>query len=287
MGVKGLLKHIRLHAPNSITKSNDINELVGQSKVVAIDAMIYIHRWISTDVRYKGRLVNHIQGITYMTLALIEKRIIPLWVFDGPVHRMKRVTVNKRKDRGYKVKISSITDVVKECIDVLTVLHVPYIMCTGDAEACAANLVKSGKAYAVMTYDSDALMFGATRVIMGSYTSSNVNQSSMMMIKLNVVLKELGMTMKQFVTFCIDLGTDYRHVDGGKVTYNDIKDIANVDQINSSESDTIRLDLVTLDDRQRTATLRKLDKIMISIGMSETKRNNILQRVDKIIVPSV
>jgi 5'-3' exonuclease len=71
-----------------------------------------------------------------------------------------------------------------------------------EAEALCAHLTRTGEAYAVVTEDSDAVAFGATRTILKFTTEPKI-------VVLDEVLKSLGLSREQFVDLCCMFGCDF------------------------------------------------------------------------------
>lgn len=79
------------------------------------------------------------------------------------------------------------------------------IKAPSEAEAQCSSLAKSGKVYATATEDMDCLTFGCPILLRG-FTNKDEPVTE---IKLEIVLKELEMTMEEFIDMCILCGCDY------------------------------------------------------------------------------
>ena len=88
---------------------------------------------------------------------------------------------------------------------VLRLMGFPVITAPGEAEAQCVELVKQGKASAVASDDMDCLTFGATILLKGIKTKKD----PVVEIRLDDVLKEMKLTMDQFIDMCILCGCDY------------------------------------------------------------------------------
>lgn len=103
--------------------------------------------------------------------------------------------------RGIKVTSTMKQDAMR----LLQLMGFPVIEARAEAEAQCVQLVKEGKARAVASDDMDCLTFGAQTLVRGIKTK----KEPVIEINLKDLLKELGMTMDEFVDFCILCGCDY------------------------------------------------------------------------------
>jgi len=95
MGIKNLKKIIQKHAPNAISDKPSL-----YNKKIAIDSSILLYKY-----RYMYKEDNfHIQGILYKVVDLLEKGIIPVFIFDGPPPEAKKNTLDKRMETRTKMK---------------------------------------------------------------------------------------------------------------------------------------------------------------------------------------
>jgi flap endonuclease-1 len=93
----------------------------------------------------------------------------------------------------------------QDAIRLLQLMGFPVIEAKAEAEAQCVQLVKEKKARAVASDDMDCLTFGAETLVRGIKTK----KEPVTEICLADVLKELGLTMDQFIDFCILCGCDY------------------------------------------------------------------------------
>lgn len=215
MGIIGFFKLINDFAPKAIVKRRLADY---RDRRVAIDAMMAIRQWCSVGVyrnirNKQGKYINHIQGTFFRTLKMLEAGIIPQYIFDGPPPPSKGPTIAARKAVEGRIKVP--TEVYDECKRLLDLMGVPWMVAPSEAEAQAAAMTKrvSGissrvipLADAVSTEDSDALVFGAQRIVRGLELSAN---SSATEISLDSILESLGLTYESFVDLCILMGSDY------------------------------------------------------------------------------
>lgn len=90
----------------------------------------------------------------------------------------------------------------------LRLMGLPVIEALSEAEAQCVTIVKAGKADAVASEDMDCLTFGAPLQLKG-FTQRKEKKDQICEIELKDVLKELDMTMDQFIDMCVLCGSDY------------------------------------------------------------------------------
>jgi flap endonuclease-1 len=107
MGVSRLMQLIKEKCPDAI-KEKSINSYKG--KTVAIDAYLTIYQYIigtqtkkgETIMEMKdneGNLTAHLLGILNRSIFLMERGILPCWVFDGNPPTEKWSTLSERQKK--------------------------------------------------------------------------------------------------------------------------------------------------------------------------------------------
>jgi flap endonuclease-1 len=107
------------------------------------------------------------------------------------------------KFAGQTVRVTS--QMTEDAKRLIKALGLPCIEAPGEAEAQCTYLVKHGHAYAVASEDMDCLTFGTERMIRGF----NSKDEPVTVISLKDILKDLEITMDQFIDICILCGCDY------------------------------------------------------------------------------
>jgi flap endonuclease-1 len=228
MGIKNMLKFLNKSFPNSIKKINITNF---EHKIVAIDISILLYQVIiairnsgADLINNQGDISSHILGLFNKTICLLKMNIIPIYVFDGKPPDFKTKIINNRKDikkkaynklseqlnedekiKYFKRTVSISKKQIDECIELLELMGIPYIIAPEEADSQCAELVKSGLVDGVLTDDMDIMTFGANKIYrnLTSYNKENV------MILMDDVLNELKLNYEQFVELCLLFGCDY------------------------------------------------------------------------------
>jgi len=227
MGIKNLLKFLNNY-DNIITPINSDNF---HYEKIAIDISIILYQVIigirntGADLTNKeGEITSHILGLFNRTILLLKKKIIPIYVFDGPPPPFKNDIIAARREikRQAYIKLDTVTDPLEkikyfkktvsiskkqidECKQLLDLMGIPYIEAPAEADSQCAYLVKNGIASSVITEDMDILAFGSDKI----YRNFSSKTKETIEVKLSTILKTIDLTYEQFIEFCILLGCDY------------------------------------------------------------------------------
>ncbi len=228
MGIKNMLKFLNTNFPNSIKKINT-NDF--EHKYIAIDISILLYQVViairnsgADMINNQGDISSHILGLFNKTIYLLKMNIIPIYVFDGKPPEFKNKIINNRKEfkqkasdklnenlteddkiKYFKRTVYISKKQIDECMELLDLMGIPYIIAPEEADSQCAELVKSGIADGVLTEDMDIMTFGATKIYrnLTSYTKDKY------VILMNDVLNELKLNYDQFVELCLLFGCDY------------------------------------------------------------------------------
>ena len=218
-----------------------------KNKTLIVDAPMWLYQFLSsirqrdgsllTDS--KGNVTSHLMGLMSRISNLAQQNIKLAFVFDGEPPKLKRLTLEKRKEikleaekkfekakeradeelmKKYAARTSRLTkEMIEEAQKLVEAFGLPVIEAPSEAEAQASLIVKNNDAFAIATNDADALLFEATRI------SRNVNMAGKKkkmnklsfetvnpdMIVLEDNLKHLGINQEQLIALAMLIGTDY------------------------------------------------------------------------------
>lgn len=200
-------------------------------------------------------MTNHLQGIFYRTIKMLEKGIKPVFVFDGKPPELKSLELEKRRenaaqaleqekkaedegDEEKRIMFSKRTvrvskEQTEEAKKLLQLMGVPIVESPSEAEAQCAELCRAGLVYATATEDMDALTFG-TPVLVRHLTFSEARKQPVQEFHLDKVLEGMGLSMDEFIDMCILCGCDYCDTIkgiGSKKAYKLIKQHGNVEGV--------------------------------------------------------
>jgi len=187
----------------------------------------------------KGRITSHASGLFYRTCSLLEKNIVPIFVFDGEPSELKKRTIAERVERKIEAeeerkKALEAGDIeragimaqrtarltpkmVDESKELLQLLGLPFVQAPSEGEAQCAVMAGEGVVKYAASQDFDALLFGAPRLmrnltIAGKRKIPRRNQF-MEVVPEEIVLQEsldaLGITRQKLVWIGILSGTDF------------------------------------------------------------------------------
>lgn len=226
MGIKQLNKIIKRVAPSAI-KENSIHDYI-YSKI-AIDSSILIYKYRYAQCSDD----SHIHGFIQRTCFYLKRGILPVYVFDGIPPDAKKDTLDKRGKQKSKIEtkiqelieqnkldmsecieeeiyklskqVTYVTNIHRqECKYLLKLLGIPVVESIGEAETTCASLQKRGIVDYTFTEDTDALTFGAPKVLKAAPKMERVIE-----INLGVILEKMEIDMDSFIDFCILCGCDY------------------------------------------------------------------------------
>ena len=227
MGIKNLLKLMTQKGNLVIEKTNE--DYIGTK--IAIDISILIYQVVisirntGTDLKNKeGEITSHILGLFNKTIVLLEKGVIPIFVFDGKPPALKSKVLQNRKNirkkaalklenavtekekiKYFKRSVSISKEQMEQCRELLDLMGIPYVQAPEEADSQCAYLNKKGLVDAVLTEDMDILTFGAPKIVrnLSSFHKNPIE------IELNNILTSLNLNHDEFIELCILLGCDY------------------------------------------------------------------------------
>ena len=229
MGIKKMLKFLNTNYPKIIKKIN--KDELGH-KMIAIDISILLYQVViairnsgADMLSNQGEISSHILGLFNKTINLLKMNIVPIYVFDGKPPSFKYQTINNRKEakkqaneklndedineedkiKYFKRTVSISKTQIDECIELLEIMGIPYVIAPEEADSQCAELVKCGIADGVLTEDMDIMTFGSTKI----YRNLTSYKKEPIEISMDDVLKELNLNYEQFVELCLLFGCDY------------------------------------------------------------------------------
>ncbi|KAF9010214.1 PIN domain-like protein [Cyathus striatus] len=233
MGISGLLPALK---PIQIVKP--LSDFKG--KKVAVDAYVWLHKGVyacATELATGKATLKYVDYAMHRVRLLRHYGIEPYVVFDGGPLPAKRGTEDERKQkrdeyisRGHALaaqgKHSQARDCYVKCVDVtpqmayqlikaLKAESVSYVVAPYEADAQLAYLERVGLVDAILTEDSDLLVFGCKNVLFKLDTAAStvvsISRSDFASIcDANVSgMSFLGWSDVQFRAMAILSGCDY------------------------------------------------------------------------------
>jgi len=186
--------------------------------IIAVDVPIFAHKFV-----YSERTIDGLHRRFVSFAHELKHSCEPIFVFDGEKLALKDNERKKRHEERDKQlerlrrKASLVPSWSNETFDgllwptkqdyaklesLLKDAGFQTLCAKYEAEALCAMLTQDEKAYAVLTEDSDALAFGATRVIFKYFKGPEE-------AVLSEILDHLKLTQEQWIDFCCLLGNDF------------------------------------------------------------------------------
>lgn len=264
MGVNGLLGFIMAACEECcINKFGDQGEEKHTKNYIAIvDAMAILYRYgiairkRGSDLRTRnGSSKNHIFAIFNTTVFLVQQGIIPIFVFDGKSNSLKDNMIKHRIDKktnaekelhkpnpqlndtevsrqdfikNFRKSYNISHAYVKECMNLLNMLGVPYVQSPGEADQQCSAIAKyitgtlGFENVIIMTEDSDVLVCGGPTIVRKSPNKKNVllecklpkilnflHQKAVDICNLNDKPVPTEFTQENLIDLSVLLGTDY------------------------------------------------------------------------------
>ncbi|KAH8829312.1 PIN domain-like protein [Flagelloscypha sp. PMI_526] len=183
MGISGLLGALK-----SIQKTKKLSEFSGQT--IGVDAYVWLHKSVftcATELATGVPTHKYVDYVVHRLRLLRHYNIEPYLVFDGGPLPAKRGTEDSRKRKrdeslalGKALQAQGKTSQAREhfvkCVDVspqmayqvikaLKAEGVSYVVAPYEADAQLAFLERAGIIDAILTEDSDLLVFGCRQVL--------------------------------------------------------------------------------------------------------------------------
>ncbi len=226
-------------------KEVDLDYLSG--KVIAIDSYNMLYQFYTTIrqadgtplMDSHGNVTSHISGLFNRTTYLLQKKIMPVFVFDGEPHDLKKKELERRSElkkkaeeqyesakkekdiegmKKYASRTSRLTHgMVDEAKKLLELMGLPIVQAPSEGEAQASYMAKKGDAFAVSSQDFDSLLFGTPYLVRNisvtgkrkkanSPAYSNIKPE---LISLSETLNSLGIDMDKLFVLGMLIGTDF------------------------------------------------------------------------------
>jgi flap endonuclease-1 len=189
---------------------------------------------------HHGRITSHLSGLFYRTTRLIaDIGLQPVFVFDGRPPAAKSAVIARRRairaryeeeaaaarqagDLARAYSKSTMTsrltrEMIAEAKQLLQLMGLPVVDAPSEAEAQAAFMAQRRDAWAAVSKDYDALLFGAARLVRFLTISGREFLPSQgtfrpitpECIELQRMLDTLGITREQLVDTGLLVGTDF------------------------------------------------------------------------------
>ncbi|XP_061478626.1 flap endonuclease GEN homolog 1 [Rhineura floridana] len=209
MGVTSLwqiLEPVKQHVP--------LNSLKG--KTLAVDLSLWVCE-AQTVKKMIGIVTKpHLRNLYFRVSSLTLMGIHLVFVMEGDPPELKANTMRKRTEVRFgpsrkpgtaRKGRSHFQSLLKECLEMLECLGVPWVQAAGEAEAMCAYLNSNGYVDGCITNDGDAFLYGA-QTVYRNFTL-NAKDPHVDCYSILAIEEKLGCNREYLIGLAILLGCDY------------------------------------------------------------------------------
>ncbi len=213
-----------------------------KGKRIAIDAYNMLYQFLATIRQAdgqpftdpQGHVTGHLVGLLYRTASMLERGVLPAYVFDGKPSDLKSSTLRARalvKERAQQAwddalaagdlelarkkaaQTSRLTrEMVADAQALLEAMGVPWVQAPSEGEAQAAFMARRGDVWAAASEDYDTLLFGAKRLLRGlgaARSATRGEDAPVEYLEVEKVLQALGIAQEELILVGVLVGTDF------------------------------------------------------------------------------
>lgn len=185
-------------------------------KTIAVDLSLWVCE-AQTVKKMIGTVVKpHLRNLFFRISYLIQRNVKLVFVMEGEPPKLKADVMSKRTQTRYgppgkpcaqKTGRSHFKSVLRECLEMLECLGVPWVQAAGEAEAMCAYLNASGHVDGCLTNDGDAFLYGA-QTVYRNFTM-NTKDPHVDCYTVSSIKSKLGLDRDALVGLAVLLGCDY------------------------------------------------------------------------------
>lgn len=200
MGIKKLMKVVYKSTPlSTLGKKVTKDELDGMT--IYIDSLNFIYRALTA--RKETETSAHIDMILYYYNVSLNHNVKFSWIFDPVETPDIKKPEQERRKLNRTLSVSITPNIINESIELIKNLGMELYVCYSiEAEHYASILSKRTANSAVLSRDTDVLMYGANLLIY------SVN-ATFILYNIYEILTFYEINQEQFIDICLLLGTDY------------------------------------------------------------------------------
>uniref|UniRef100_A0A674I9P7 Flap endonuclease GEN homolog 1 n=1 Tax=Terrapene triunguis TaxID=2587831 RepID=A0A674I9P7_9SAUR len=187
-----------------------------RGKTLAVDLSLWVCE-AQTVKKMIGVVTKpHLRNLFFRISSLTSMEIKLVFVMEGDAPKLKAETMSKRnelrygsskKPRAAKTGRSYFKSVLKECLEMLECLGLPWVQAAGEAEAMCAYLNGNGYVDGCITNDGDAFLYGA-RTVYRNFTM-NAKDPHVDCYTMSSIKEKLRCDRESLIGLAILLGCDY------------------------------------------------------------------------------
>ncbi|XP_064304162.1 flap endonuclease GEN homolog 1 [Phalacrocorax carbo] len=187
-----------------------------KGKTLAVDLSLWVCE-AQTVKKMIGVVTKpHLRNLFFRFAFLTSMGIKLVFVMEGEAPKLKADTMSKRNEMRYgsskkvgtaRTGRSLFKAILKECLDLLDCLGVPWVQAAGEAEAMCAYLNAKGHVDGCITNDGDVFLYGAQTV----YRNFAMNAKDPLLdcYTMSSIKEKLGCDRESLIGLAVLLGCDY------------------------------------------------------------------------------
>ncbi|XP_014812273.1 PREDICTED: flap endonuclease GEN homolog 1 isoform X1 [Calidris pugnax] len=185
-------------------------------KTLAVDLSLWVCE-AQTVKKMIGVVTKpHLRNLFFRVSFFTSMGIKLVFVMEGEAPKLKADTMSKRNEMRYgpsknvgstRTGRSLFKSILKECLELLECLGVPWVQAAGEAEAMCAYLNAKGHVDGCITNDGDVFLYGAQTV----YRNFAMNAKDPLLdcYTMSSIKEKLGCDRESLIGLGILLGCDY------------------------------------------------------------------------------
>ncbi|NXO15636.1 GEN endonuclease, partial [Oriolus oriolus] len=187
-----------------------------RGKTLAVDLSLWVCE-AQTVKKMVGVVTKpHLRNLFFRFSFFTSMGIKLVFVMEGEAPRLKADTMSKRNEMRYgpskkvgaaRTGRSLFKAMLKECLELLECLGVPWVQAAGEAEAMCAYLNAKGRVDGCITNDGDAFLYGAQTVYRNFAMSAK--DPHLDCYTMSSIEEKLGCDRESLIGLAVLLGCDY------------------------------------------------------------------------------
>ncbi|NXK91425.1 GEN endonuclease, partial [Formicarius rufipectus] len=187
-----------------------------KGKTLAVDLSLWVCE-AQTVKKMIGVVTKpHLRNLFFRFSFFTSMGIKLVFVMEGEAPRLKADTMSKRNEMRYgpskkvgaaRTGRSLFKAMLKECLELLECLGVPWVQAAGEAEAMCAYLNAKGHVDGCITNDGDAFLYGAQTVYRNF--AMNAKDPHLDCYTMPSIKEKLGCDRESLIGLAVLLGCDY------------------------------------------------------------------------------
>ncbi|NXN85291.1 GEN endonuclease, partial [Bombycilla garrulus] len=187
-----------------------------RGKTLAVDLSLWVCE-AQTVKKMVGVVTKpHLRNLFFRFSFFTSMGIKLVFVMEGEAPRLKADTMSKRNEVRYgpskkagavRTGRSVFKAMLKECLDLLECLGVPWVQAAGEAEAMCAYLNAKGLVDGCITNDGDVFLYGAQTVYRNF--AMNAKDPHLDCYTMSSIKEKLGCDRESLIGLAVLLGCDY------------------------------------------------------------------------------